>query len=258
MQVMNISCSMCGGSSCGCSSITHLQSSAINRAESVRKPELKLGAQVSPLENGAAAFTLTDRIELSFEGLNRLHDEGTKSSPDKLDEDEKRQLEALKQRDREVRAHEQAHLAAAGSYAAGGASYTYEKGPDGVLYAVGGEVPIDVSEVQGDPQATLLKAATIMRAALAPADPSSADRAIAAKAAAMAAKAQQDAAKESSEKQAERIENSKPAVPENGEAGKPDRSRESEIAGFVSFGLSNAVASYRQPSTLPTRFEAIA
>lgn len=238
--------------------MTHLQSSAINRAESVRKPELILGAQASPLENGAAAFSLTDRVELSFEGLSRLRDERTKSSPGQLDEDEKRQLEALKQRDREVRAHEQAHLAAAGGYATGGASYSYEKGPDGVLYAVGGEVPIDVSEVPGDAQATLLKAATIMRAALAPADPSSADRAIAAKAAAMAAKAQQDATKESTEKQAERIDDPKSSAPGIDGAGKSEKSNDSELADFVSFGLSNAVASYRQPSTSHTRFEAMA
>ncbi|MCI0615128.1 hypothetical protein L0244_19225, partial [bacterium] len=59
---------------------TALQSSANSRADSVRKPELMLGAQASPLENGAAAFSITDRVELSFAGLNRFQ-EGKRNSP---------------------------------------------------------------------------------------------------------------------------------------------------------------------------------
>ncbi|MBM3225276.1 MAG: catalase [Candidatus Tectomicrobia bacterium] len=101
-------------------------------------------------------------------------------------------LEALRQRDQEVRQHEQAHLLAAGPYAKGGARYSYETGPDGHRYAVGGEVPIDLSEVAGDPQATLQKALTIQRAALAPQEPSATDQAVAAKASALAARAQQE------------------------------------------------------------------
>ncbi|RMD95152.1 MAG: hypothetical protein D6814_13635 [Calditrichaeota bacterium] len=109
-----------------------------------------------------------------------------------LSEKEKKEVEQLKKRDREVRAHELAHLAAAGGYALGGPQFTFKLGPDGKRYAVGGEVPIDVSEVPDNPEATLQKAQTIRRAALAPANPSSADRAIAAKAMAMAAKARQE------------------------------------------------------------------
>jgi len=96
----------------------------------------------------------------------------------------------LAARDREVRAHEQAHLAAAGGYATGGPSYTYQTGPDGGRYAIGGEVSIDTSEVPGDPRATLAKARTIIAAANAPAEPSGQDRAVSAAAAQMAARAQ--------------------------------------------------------------------
>ena len=39
---------------------------------------------------------------------------------------ESREVEKLKQRDREVRAHELAHLAAAGQYAQGGAKFDHE------------------------------------------------------------------------------------------------------------------------------------
>ena len=91
------------------------------------------------------------------------------------------ELQELKQRDQEVRVHEQAHAAAGGRYA-GAPSYEYERGSDGKSYAVAGEVQIDVSVVEGDPQATIDKMAIVKRAALAPAEPSSADRSIASEA----------------------------------------------------------------------------
>jgi len=99
-------------------------------------------------------------------------------------------LSELKQRDTEVRAHEAAHLAAAGGIATSGASFEYQKGSDGVQYAVGGEVHIDTSPVSGDPAATLQKADIIRRAAMAPAQPSGQDMQVAASATAMAAQAQ--------------------------------------------------------------------
>jgi hypothetical protein len=78
----------------------------------------------------------------------------------------------------------------------GGARLTTQVGPDGRRYAVGGEVSIDVSEVEGDPRATLHKARAIQRAALAPVNPSAQDRAVAARAAAMAQEARQELARE--------------------------------------------------------------
>jgi hypothetical protein len=98
-------------------------------------------------------------------------------------------IRELKQRDSEVRAHEAAHLAAAGSLATGGASFSYQQGPDGARYAIGGEVGIETSPVSGDPAATLRKADTIRRAALAPAQPSGPDLQAAASATVMAAHA---------------------------------------------------------------------
>jgi hypothetical protein len=113
------------------------------------------------------------------------------ASPE-LETTARRALESLRQRDQEVRLHEQAHLLAAGPYAKGAPSYTYQTGPDGQRYAVGGEVSIDLSAVPGNPQATLQKALTVRRAALAPTDPSEADQAVAAQATALAAQAQQE------------------------------------------------------------------
>jgi hypothetical protein len=106
---------------------------------------------------------------------------GTKA-PQELRADEIRELTKLKQRDREVKAHEQAHIASGGSYVKGGAKFEYETGPDGKKYAVGGEVQIDTSKVSGDPEATLRKMQAIRGAALAPATPSGTDRKIAAQA----------------------------------------------------------------------------
>lgn len=102
------------------------------------------------------------------------------------------QLRALQQRDAKVRSHEQAHLAAGGAHVTGGASYTYQKGPDGRQYAIGGQVSIDVSAVPGDAEATREKARQVRRAALAPGEPSGQDRQVAAKAARLEAQAAQD------------------------------------------------------------------
>ncbi|AWB66987.1 hypothetical protein C2869_11300 [Saccharobesus litoralis] len=98
------------------------------------------------------------------------------------EEQERQQLAELKERDREVKTHEQAHASIGGQYA-GSPSYEYEKGPDGNRYAVGGEVKIDVSEVPNDPEATARKMEQVQRAALAPAEPSAQDRRVAAEAA---------------------------------------------------------------------------
>jgi hypothetical protein len=118
------------------------------------------------------------------------------ASADAMDSAKLEQLRQLQERDREVRAHEQAHISAGGSVVTGGASYTYETGPDGRQYAVGGEVGIDTSPVPNNPEATMEKAQTIRRAALAPASPSGQDQKVAAQAARMEAEARLEKAEE--------------------------------------------------------------
>lgn len=110
-------------------------------------------------------------------------------NPNDLSEDEVELVDKLEDRDTEVRAHEAAHLAAAGGLAQG-LTLVYQTGPDGKQYAVGGEVRIDTSE-GSTPEETLAKAQTIRTAALAPAEPSSQDRAVAAYASQMEARARQ-------------------------------------------------------------------
>jgi hypothetical protein len=112
-------------------------------------------------------------------------------------------VERLKAEDRKVRQHEQAHLAAAGPYARGGAQLEYTVGPDGKQYAVGGEVTISTSR-ESTPEATLKKARTIRRAALAPAEPSSQDRRVAAQASQLEREALSQIAQESRAESLER------------------------------------------------------
>jgi len=123
----------------------------------------------------------------------------TTNVAEKLNGQEIQQLQELKQRDTEVRTHEMAHVTAAGQYARGGASFTYQKGPDGVSYAVGGEVDIDMAK-ERTPEATMAKMQTIKRAALAPASPSPADRSIAAQASFIESQARQELLTQSQQK----------------------------------------------------------
>ena len=94
---------------------------------------------------------------------------------------EQLEIAKLVGRDQEVRAHEQAHSAVGGSYA-GAPTYTFTRGPDGKRYAVGGEVSIDVGAVPNNPEATLRKMEIVLRAALAPAEPSAQDLRVASQA----------------------------------------------------------------------------
>jgi len=142
---------------------------------------------------------LGDKEEKEEENVDKNKEEDGKtgekkrdaSGKEELTEEEQRQVDKLKKIDRETRTHEQAHLSAAGGYARGGAQYDYVTGPDGKRYANGGHVNLDTSP-EKEPESTIRKANTIRKAALAPADPSPADRQIAADASQMAAEAQQE------------------------------------------------------------------
>ena len=118
-----------------------------------------------------------------------------KSALQQPSQEEQQEIQRLKQRDTEVRQHEQAHIAVAGAYARGGANFSYTRGPDGRMYATGGEVSIDVSS-ERTPEATIAKARTVRAAALAPANPSAQDLGVAAAAVQLEAEARQQLAKE--------------------------------------------------------------
>lgn len=103
---------------------------------------------------------------------------GKSVAGEELSEEEERRVQELKERDAEVRAHEQAHAAAGGPYA-GAPNYEFTNGPDGKRYATSGEVEIDVTPVRGNPEATIRKMEVVVRAALAPSEPSSQDLSVA-------------------------------------------------------------------------------
>lgn len=116
----------------------------------------------------------------------------------RLGPEEQAEVRRLKQRDREVRQHEQAHMAAAGRYAKGGARLSFTTGPDGRQYATGGEVSIDTSAAS-TPEATIRKMGVVKRAAVAPGQPSAQDRAVFTQAAREESKARSALAKEKRE-----------------------------------------------------------
>ena len=176
--------------------------------------QVNIPVSVSGEEDGAAEHPLSDRVTLSPEALDVAQKAAEKSDQTSngssnlqnadaaLSAEEQQVVQELKARDAEVRAHEQAHLSQAGKYAAGGISLSFQKGPDGRRYAVGGEVPISLSE-ESTPEETVTKMETVQKAAMAPANPSAADRQIAAQAAMKATRAraelQQERAEESEE-----------------------------------------------------------
>lgn len=158
-------------------------------AQPTEQPPPIAGQGPAP-EAASSASPPKDGVETNSEkAVEGSPEERPDGSTKELTEEQQAQVTELKQRDAEVRAHEQAHVAAGGQYVTGGPTYQYQKGPDGRRYAVGGEVQIDTSPVDGDPEATIQKAQVVRAAALAPAEPSSQDLAVAAAATQMAAQA---------------------------------------------------------------------
>lgn len=121
------------------------------------------------------------------------------TTTNKLSEQDLQQIKQLKTRDSIVRAHEMAHLTAGHGITKGSAHFSFQRGPNGIQYAIGGEVQIDTSKIAGDPVATLKKAIQIQTAALAPLQPSSQDRTIAANAAQMAIEARAEIKQQANE-----------------------------------------------------------
>jgi hypothetical protein len=137
------------------------------------------------------------RAQQSLAPDKAIPEESEKADKEQQVEQQKREeIRDLASRDREVRAHELAHAAVGGSFA-GAPKYDFVRGPDGVAYAVSGEVSIDVGPAS-TPQKTIEKAQSVRRAALAPTNPSPQDRLVAQQAAQLEAQARQDLATERS------------------------------------------------------------
>lgn len=183
--------------------------------------EADRSADISATEGSGESgrFDVRDESRRSQDTVER-----SAAESDDLSDIEQAQLEAdlalieeLAARDQEVRAHEQAHQSVGGQYA-GSMEFTYTTGPDGVRYATGGEVPISVSEIPDNPEATLEKARTVRAAALAPAEPSAQDRQVAALASQMILDAQVEIRQEATEAQEAAAEESSEQSDLNSEA----------------------------------------
>jgi len=169
----------------------------------------------TPAENEEKSSNSSYELAFTEEGWNVLDEKSKKKEKEQakgetqndnnasgakdLSEEEQRKVDELEKIDRKVRVHEQAHVSAAGGYARGGANYNFVTGPDGKRYASSGHVNLDTGP-ERTPEATIRKADAIRKAALAPADPSPADRQIAADAAKMAQNAQRELAAQRMEK----------------------------------------------------------
>ncbi len=134
----------------------------------------------------APAATPAEALSQEEETASKTEEETATKKSDSptsyLDDPALRQMVSeLQARDSEVRAHEAAHIAAGGGIVRGGASFSYQKGPDNKLYAIGGEVPIDAS-TESTPEATIAKMQQVRSAAMAPSNPSSTDYKVAANA----------------------------------------------------------------------------
>lgn len=200
-QVINNSYNNMGVKNCNCGNNyqNHL----------LPNPALQNHNQATPTkEERADTLTISPAAQKAFEKeedsknpapetepSSKKNDSSLANNYNKLSEAQLSNLRKLQARDAEVKIHEQQHMAVAGSYALGGPSYQYTVGPDGRQYAVGGQVKLDVSPIPNDPEATISKAQTIRRAALAPANPSGADRSVAANASKMEAEAQAELTK---------------------------------------------------------------
>ncbi|MBU0730773.1 MAG: hypothetical protein KKE17_06370 [Proteobacteria bacterium] len=136
-------------------------------------------AQGVPLSTGDDITGEKVPVQENQSEASPLAPKGSDGQP--LSRSEQLMISELKQIDKAVRAHERAHLSAAGPYARGKANFQYEKGPDGGTYAVAGEVRIDTS-AEASPKATITKMNVVRAAALAPVDPSPQDRSVASEA----------------------------------------------------------------------------
>ncbi len=166
-------------------------------------------------------------------------------------------IKDLKKRDTEVKRHEQAHIAASGGYVKGGANYSYESGPDGKLYAVGGEVSIDTSS-GSTPEETIAKMKIVKRAALAPANPSAQDRSVASQAQAKQLRAENEVRKNQREKVEEKQKDSSSEKTDKSKDGKESNQKNDPSPDVTKAeGMKNKIINLYRQSSIDTSISSI-
>jgi len=200
LAIASVSVAALGGCSCG--TCAACAARPVMRAETARvatanAPTSTRTDSFTPSGEAPPSDEVTDSsASVADAPASSQDDAASAGESGKLTVDEQRMVSELQARDRAVRAHEAAHQAVGGGNV-GGASYSYQQGPDGRQYAIGGEVSVNLSTGGGSPEAVIAKMAQVQAAAMAPADPSPQDFAVAAAAIAASARQQQAAAKES-------------------------------------------------------------
>lgn len=132
---------------------------------------------------------LYSKLSVKYEQLNELEKkdkvesvhtsdyiDASTDSKNYDDEDFARVLEKFRNKDAEIRTHEQAHASI--GHTTTPISYNYQEGPDGKMYAVGGSVRLDTS-IPDEPTAGAFKLDMIQKAASGVTNMSSADGTIA-------------------------------------------------------------------------------
>jgi len=151
-------------------------------------------------------------------------------------------ISRLKAVEQEVVKHEAAHKAAGGELA-GSVTYTYTVGPDGRRYITGGEVSISMP-TGSTPEETVRNMSRVVAAALAPAEPSVQDRAVAARATAIEQKARAEASAERAEEatEPEVVEEPDAAAPSAAAARSTDTSHDRQAPSMVRKGRVSLIA----------------
>lgn len=144
-----------------------------------RQGQTEGGAQSRAPQQEVAAKTATGETDDSEPETTTAPQKNVAGQALTLEQQE--ELLQMQQRDQEVRLHEQQHASVGGQHT-GSPQYEYTTGPDGKQYVVEGSVSVDLSPIAGDPNATIEKMRQVKAAALAPAEPSSADKEAAARA----------------------------------------------------------------------------
>jgi hypothetical protein len=173
--------------------------SSLNKVQPIRpvkqeqESEPKAPQSLDNLSLSKEALELYDTVKVKEPANTELNSEQQQSQGE-LTEEQQKEVDELKARDKEVRAHEQAHMTSGAPYTSA-PKYEYTTGPDNQQYATGGSVDIDTSE-ESTPEKTLQKAQVIKRSAQAPAEPSSQDKKVAAEAAQMERQARAEIAEQ--------------------------------------------------------------
>ena len=169
-----------------------------------------IDSNAAPIDDNAAYASISPEAIALYNTEQQSSsdsEENSGNTEEELTQQEKQEVSELKMTDSEVRAHENAHKAAAAGLTTSAPNYEYETGPDGKKYAVAGDVNVSYKH-SDDPEVNLRNAQQLKASALAPADPSSQDRKVAAQADREIAQARQDILEEQRQMSEEEEESS--------------------------------------------------